>query len=447
MTHRLAASAGLVLVVLTLQLGAQAPVPFMGMGDSIGEGVQSADANWRTQPASYLSLIARQMGVQFPLPLIASTGLGFVDVVNDSRKRLFPGTVGLNVAVSGTDSSSILSRRAEGPIDTETDLVISPRTGSQIEVIEATRPFWVACWIGSNDALGAVTSFDQLDASQMTSVVDFAANYTQLVSRLQATGARVVLANIPDVDQIAFLMGPADLIRFTGDDFGLPQGSFTSLIGMLLLKSGISGPSLLQNPDWVLDATEAQTIRDRIAAFNAIIAAQAALAGYPVVNINALFKAVAANPPVIQGVPLTPRLLGGMFSLDGIHPSNIAHAIVADYFIATMNARYGTSIPRLTAAQKVEVFLNDPFVDRDGDLKVAGRPFAGVLETLAPFLGLSGDDESAAARTTARVDRTIASRFMRAYYARSGKDPNRSWTRADAIEAFRTVFAMRQRSE
>ena len=42
-------------------------VPFMlGMGDSIGEGVQSADASLRTQHFSYLAFLARQIDVPLP---------------------------------------------------------------------------------------------------------------------------------------------------------------------------------------------------------------------------------------------------------------------------------------------------------------------------------------------------------------------------------------------
>jgi len=47
----------------------------LGLGDSIGEGVQSADASFRTQPSGYLKLLAEQIGDRFPLPLIISPTL------------------------------------------------------------------------------------------------------------------------------------------------------------------------------------------------------------------------------------------------------------------------------------------------------------------------------------------------------------------------------------
>ena len=53
---------------------------YVALGDSLGEGVQSADASYRTQPFSYPNLIAAQMGVNFPLPLIK--GGAFIEPIH-----------------------------------------------------------------------------------------------------------------------------------------------------------------------------------------------------------------------------------------------------------------------------------------------------------------------------------------------------------------------------
>ena len=44
---------------------AQSAPKFVGLGDSIGEGVQSGDANEMTQPFSFLNLMAWRMGVKW----------------------------------------------------------------------------------------------------------------------------------------------------------------------------------------------------------------------------------------------------------------------------------------------------------------------------------------------------------------------------------------------
>ncbi len=89
--------------MLCVPISAWASPSLMVMGDSLGEGVQSADANLRTQPNSYAVWVAHQAGLNFTIPYIVSWPLG---VVNDTtlRHRLFPYTEGANLAVSGADS-------------------------------------------------------------------------------------------------------------------------------------------------------------------------------------------------------------------------------------------------------------------------------------------------------------------------------------------------------
>ena len=427
------------LCLATLSLAQPSPPPLIGLGDSLGEGVQSADANQKTQPHGYLNLIATQMGVPFPLPLIKTNPLGMVGHT-EHRARVDPNLLASNLAVSGADSTSILSDVAGGPIDEEADLVLSPRTGTQISIAQSLQSPFMICWIGNNDALGAVIDYDHLDASQLTPVPVFQANIRQVVQSLTTWNAKVTFANIPDVAQIGFLFASQDLVRFLGNDYGLPNGSYTSLIAMLLIKAGMDDGSILQDPDWVLDATEVQTIRNAVTAYNQIIAQEAAQAGMPVVDINGLFHDVEQNPPVIGNVTLTPRYLGGLFSLDGVHASNIGYALVANAFIATINSSFTMNIPAISEQALERILRADPFVDFDNNLRVGGRPLNGLLETLGPFLGISGELLAGGARPG--VDKTLGPKFMRAYFAATGRNPNTRWTRADAIQALRHVFGV-----
>ena len=86
-----------VILLLTLSTApaASAQVPFVGMGDSIGEGVQSGDASESTQPFNFLNLIALRLGTSFPLPLIRT---GIFGIVGDtsSRSRINPNVAGLD---------------------------------------------------------------------------------------------------------------------------------------------------------------------------------------------------------------------------------------------------------------------------------------------------------------------------------------------------------------
>ena len=98
----------LFLVVAILTSGtAAALTTLVGIGDSIGEGVQSADASAASQPFSFINLISTRFGQPFPLPLI-QTGL-FGQVGNVSgRTRINPAVQTFNLAVSGADVNSAL---------------------------------------------------------------------------------------------------------------------------------------------------------------------------------------------------------------------------------------------------------------------------------------------------------------------------------------------------
>jgi hypothetical protein len=296
------------------------------MGDSIGEAVQSADANQYTQPSSYLNFIAWRMGASFPLPLIKTNPAGFIESVK-GRTRIDPTVEGLNLAVSGANAHSILYDYATATdvsqISDETELVLFPRTGSQIQIAESLMPQRIACWIGNNDVLGSVIAFNHLDASQLTPIADFTTDFTSLVQRLSAVGAKTVFGTVPNVTDIAMLADDADMVRFLGSDCGLPADSRTTIAAIGFVKLGLLDPSIFSDPNYVLDAGELATIQQQA------------------VNLNNVIRS-GSVPPV--------------------------------------------DLPTLGY-----VFLTDPFVDKDGDGRVRGRFLRGLIETLGPFMGISGD--------------------------------------------------------
>jgi hypothetical protein len=406
-------------LVAALGQGAATDTMFVGMGDSIGEGVQSADASVETQKYSYQNLIAAHMGAVFPLPLIASGPFGVVGETT-TRSRIDPTVRGLNLAVSGADVHSLLNDRADGVINSETDLVLLPRMGSQMEIAESLRPIFVACWIGNNDALGAATAFYKLDASQLTSVQDFTQDFTAIATRLQAMGTKAVFGTIGDVSRIAFLLTRDQVVAVLGSAGSMGPNDRTGLPTVLLIRLGLAPLALLDNPDFVLTAAEAAIISQRITDFNTVIKSVAAAKGMAVADIHQLFEQFAANPPVIFGVPLLARYLGGLFSLDGVHPSDIGNAVVANEFLNSFNSHYGTNFPLLSLQELIYVFLTDPFVDHDQDGRVKGRLGAGLLETVAALLKISGDPDDfdptvSKPPSLAGVDSSLGSRFLDEY--------------------------------
>jgi len=317
----------------------------------------------------------------------------------DGRSRIYPSWIGTNVAVSGATTNSLLYHRANaattGEIGNELELVMFPRQMTQMEFVEFARPDLILCWIGNNDVLSAATAFGNMNASQMTPIADFEADYVALADRLGALvtnhGSKVVFANIPDVTSIGFLVDRATAESITGFAVPLPDGHFTSIIGVFLMSLE-GNAALVSDPNFVLDADEVAAIRARTDAFNQIIQREADRIGMPVVDINARFNEFVANPPVVAGVTLRNRFLGGLFSLDGVHPSNIGHGLIANEFIRTINDEFGMSVPELPTEVLQYLALTDPSTDKDGDGRATGRLGVGLLETLAFLADITGDN-------------------------------------------------------
>jgi hypothetical protein len=98
------------------------------------------------------------------------------------------------------------------------------------------------------------------------------------------------------------------------------------------------------------------TAVNAINAYNASIAVVASAKGFALNDINGFFIQIR-NADVTGGYSFnglklsTTYVTGGIFSLDGIHPTSQGQAIVANEFIKTINAKWGTSISLINVSQ------------------------------------------------------------------------------------------------
>ena len=77
---------------------------------------------------------------------------------------------------------------------------------------------------------------------------------------------------------------------------------------------------------------------------------------------------------------------------------------------------------------------------------VKGRAFTGLLETLGPFLGISGGPGGAGSRAPAgEAGKPTAAEFMRQYYLATGQNPDRSYTDKDGIDAVKDMLGLASR--
>ncbi len=352
------------------------------VGDSLSAGFQNGSLLGSQQVNGYASLIARQAGVLLPLPLIAAPGIPnvltldpgpppvIVEAPGVSPGRVDPTVQPRNLAVPRATVQDALTARPDFAFDDFTDLVLglpglfAGVSASQIEWAEMLAPTTVIVWLGNNDTLlPAIFG----DVSLVTPVADFRRAYAEVMGRLAATGAMLVVANIPDVGVIPYFFsaeavaGIAGLpLALIGPVLGLAEGDLVTpdaldLIGPIL-TGAIPGPL---PPDTVLDAAERALLQARTRAFNKIIAAEAGRTGAVLVDVHALLDEASARGIVVGGQRLTTEFLGGLFSLDGIHPTNTGYAIIANEFIHVMNRRLATGIPRVNVR---EVKRTDPLV-------------------------------------------------------------------------------------
>jgi phospholipase/lecithinase/hemolysin len=96
--------------------------------------------------------------------------------------------------------------------------------------------------------------------------------------------------------------------------------------------------------DAFLSAAEVAQVQATVDAYNAVIAQQVSSAGGILVDIHGFLEVAAQTGVTINNVPATTAYLGGLFSLDGIHPTNTGYALIANQYIATLNAALKTNI-------------------------------------------------------------------------------------------------------
>lgn len=427
---------------------AQSNAPFVAIGDSLTEGDQSYVASTVTQPHVWANLVSIQMGVPFQQPLISTNATGLAGSTS-GRSRTNPTAVPDDLGVSGANTATLLAEVAKSGGTKEIDLVLPPTYGSsQLQIVQSAKPKVIFCWIGSNDLIGYVLNFTHLNNPTVTPIATFTSEYQQLIAALKATGAKVVVGNIPDITKVGFLFDNNDLIKYTGTNYNLAPGSYTTFPTMALLKLGVYGANKLTNPAYVLSAAQVANIHNQVVLYNQVIAAAAASAGFPVADIYGEVNNIISNPITIEGFTITTRYNGGAFSLDGIHPSDAGYALFANTFINAYDAGYSATVPPIPMANLINVLNNDPFIDWNGNGVVPGRPGNGLLETFGPLIGVSGDKKDAPPTTSSAVGQTAnaASRpanvyqLMREYHKLTGENPNKPFVASDVEQLFKNIF-------
>jgi lysophospholipase L1-like esterase len=352
------------------------------LGDSLSAGYYGLSLNEYGQPKSYANLLSQSAGHPLTLPLISYPGMpiqeklvGFDPVtgfpvlkpVGDTMGSLMnPTSQPTNLAVPGQTSVDCLTKKPAIPPSSITDIILGfpsvyilgHAPASQVGLGAQLQPTFVVIWIGANDVLGGAMTGNP---NYTVPAAVFAQVYPAIVGSMAQTGAKMVLANLPDVTLVPALskgsalaaMGmPIAKFGMTPQDYATP---YSHEHIKLILEGKDSGPL---GPGEILYAADVPKINAIVEADNQVIAAVAAQFHCPVVDINKYFKKMKKHGYRLpNGQVLTFDYLGGIFGLDGVHPTTTGQAILAKYFTKAINAYYGTN---LKAPNVGKANLSDP---------------------------------------------------------------------------------------
>jgi lysophospholipase L1-like esterase len=354
---------------------------YVAIGNSLTAGFQSGSLVEEHQRFSFPNLIAQQLAINdFQQPTVSWPGIPNIMILES-----LTGTVG-NASGTGMPTNVNLDRAYDNlgipgiilaDLLTATDVASSYSGSSAIPLILrdqgttaiqqalSLNPTLISCWIGNNDVLGYATS-GGVSPDSPTDAATFETLYTQLATALDASGANVIVANIPNVTSIPFFTTLPGVVLDANKQPVIVDGNYVPLVGVnptnslvlltaaSVMAQGVGIPQSLGGtgeplPDqYFLNAGEINTILTATAQFNQTISDLAATYDFALFDANAFFSSVVANGGFVPGAGLdtlkTDYITGGLFSLDGVHPTNIGYAVVANQFIKALNDHYGTDI-------------------------------------------------------------------------------------------------------
>jgi len=269
--------------------------------------------------------------------------------------------------------------------------------GTQLELAIAQQPTLITLWIGNNDILAFATRGGLFPPTDPTV---FQTQYTQVLTALNSTGAKIVIGGLPNALLTPFfttvgpgvglklqtipgvqglvyqttgapgiaLAVPTDLINKTVH-ITLSASSAANLLGDTTGKyytdNGIPIPTGVditkpfgltpENPfpnSLVLDPIEITYYLGYRDSYNQIISGLAASFSYSVINWDELFNSLAgAGGLAVNGVNFSATYISGnFFSLDGIHPTSQGYGIIANEFIKAINNKYDAQIPLINVS-------------------------------------------------------------------------------------------------
>lgn len=371
------------------------------LGTSVGAGYQSGGLVNRHQVHSYPALFAQQVGLsvvadgsgQFSFSGINNDGiptlleiksLSPLVISNEGRDSGAPenqaqATDYHNLSVPGQLAFDAVDSTYYGfgptPVHSNVTMfnIVYRHRGLGIQQLVRRAPSFVMVELGVNEVLGAAISGN----ANVFPVNGYIASITGVLDAIHAglPNAKIAVFNVPGVTSIPFcttfppltislatgtpvsLIGPdgpltpSDLVLLPAVD-SLAVGRGIPVNGYNYVNPSAPGNGLPLLDSQVLNDSEQETILAAITQMNAALDGLVAARPWTVkVDLNALLAGIAANGYTLGATTYTTDFVtGGIFSLDGVHPNDMAHAIICNTMIDAVNAKWGATLPRLNVA-------------------------------------------------------------------------------------------------
>lgn len=412
----------------------------VAVGDSLFAGFTDGGLIQSSQTLSVPNLISRSAtGQELEQPLVSAPGippiLGLFDLAPVTVRPVsqnFGQPLNLNLArpydnlaVPGYTLVDATTDRSRDPSDLDALILRFPNT--MLEQAVSLQPTFTLVWLGNNDVLGAATSGRAIEGVTLTPAAVFEAEFAKLVGGLAQTGTDFAFLTVPDVTSLPFvttvppvvvdpatrqpvLIGGQPVPLLGPGGAPLAAGSRVLLPATAALAQGIGIPAQLGGtgqglPDeLVLSPTEVDTIQNRTNFINNVIRAAAAETGGALLELGPLLTRANTTGIHVGGITLTADYItGGIFSLDGVHPTPLGYALVANELIEQINATYGADLKPVNLNQYLFGDANNPlgFVPNAAEVVFSERAAAQLNGLFAD--GPAGPSDEGGERGRGRV--------------------------------------------
>jgi hypothetical protein len=295
-----------------------------------------------------------------------STGPGttiFKDAMDQSPTffSLWTGDDVLGYAVKGGDSTDVITPTAK--FSTSYNKIVTDMTAKGAKGVVANIPDIMTLPYFTRVPYNPIP----LNADQRDQLNEGFKNYNTAMQALVM--ARVITADEGARRTITWFESPTNrilvedeyLTDLSGYGNGLPSYRQANKDDLIVLPSqfflgtlvdgdpkAINGVSVGLADKWVLVPQEVALVKAATATFNATIKATAETNGLAFVDVKGIFDQLL-NGGVASGnfILNTEYVLGGAFSLDGLHPGPRGYALIANAFSTAINTTYGSTLPMI----------------------------------------------------------------------------------------------------